>query len=60
MARNKTKRELLFGSKAKYTHFGMKGMSRGMYTGGFTFYVYGIKNIINFTVYTSFGDTWRK
>ena len=53
----KTKRRLLFGSAAKYTRFGLKGCSRGMYsTGGFDYYVYGIAGIIAFEIDKRWGD----
>ena len=41
-------RGILFGGKAKYTYWGLKGCSHGMYSrGGYNFYVYGIKGLFN-------------
>ena len=47
---------LLLGSKAKYTCFGLKGCSHGMYSyGGFNYWVYGIKGLISFEIYEGWG-----
>ena len=44
-------RGILFGKKAKYTYWGRKGCSHGMYSrGGFDFYVYGIKGLFNIII----------
>lgn len=46
-----------FGRKAKWTYWGCKGCSHGMYSrGGFDFYVYGIKGIVNFIIDKRWGD----
>lgn len=52
--RKKTK--LLFGSNSKKTYFGKCGGSKGMYTGGFDYHVYGIKGIIALTIYKAWGS----
>lgn len=52
-----TKRKVLFGSKAKYTSFGRKGCSVGMYaTGGFYYYVYGFAGLFSFEIMQRWGD----
>lgn len=57
MARIKTTRKMSFGSKAKYTNWGSRGCSRGMYsTGGFDYYVYGIKGLFAFEIMKRWGD----
>ena len=48
---------IVFGRKAKYNGFGLRGCSHGMYSsGGYNFYVYGIKGIFNFIIYKRWGD----
>jgi hypothetical protein len=54
-----TKTKLLFGNKSKYTYFGKKGCAKGMYSGGFNWYVYGIKGLIAITRYEAWGDMIR-
>ncbi len=50
-------RGILFGKKAKYTYWGRKGCSHGMYSrGGFDFYVYGIKGLFNIIIDKRWGD----
>lgn len=50
------KYSLLFGSKAKYSGFGLKGCSHGMYSpGGYNFWVYGVKGMIAFEIYEGWG-----
>lgn len=56
----KTKVELSFGKNAKFTGFGLKGCSHGMYSGGYNFYVYGIKWLFNLTVDRRWGDWARR
>ena len=47
----------LFGRKAEHTHFGLKGSCSGMYFGGgYKYYVYGIKGIINFIIDKRWGN----
>ena len=44
-------RGILFGKKAKYTYWGRRGCSHGMYSrGGYDFYVYGIKGLVNIVI----------
>ena len=53
----KTYRKILFGKKAKYTYFGLRSCSHGMYSrGGYDFYVYGIKGIVNIIIDKRWGD----
>jgi hypothetical protein len=53
----KIDRGIVFGKKAKYTYWGRRGCSVGMYsTGGYYFYVYGIKGLFNFIVDKRWGD----
>lgn len=54
MTASKTK--LVFGSNSKYTYFGLRGHAKGMYSGGFDWYVYGIKGVIGLTIYKAWGD----
>lgn len=50
-------RGVLFGKKAKYTNWGLKGCSHGMYSsGGYDFYVYGIKGLFNIIIDKRWGD----
>lgn len=50
-------RGILLGKKAKYTNWGLKGCSHGMYSsGGFDFYVYGIKGLFNIIIDKRWGD----
>lgn len=47
--------DILFGKKAKYTHFGIKGYSR--YGGcGFEYYVYGIEKLFNIIIDKRWGE----
>lgn len=47
----KTYRGLFLGKKSKYTHWGKRGCSHGMYSsGGFDYYIYGIKGLFNYVV----------
>jgi hypothetical protein len=53
----KIDRGIVFGKKAKYTCWGRKGASVGMYSrGGYYFYVYGIKGFFNFIIDKRWGD----
>jgi len=52
----KSKIKIYFGKKAKYNCWGLRGCSHGLRSGGFNFYVYGIKGIFNFTEYEAWGD----
>ena len=53
----KVDRALHFGKKAKYTNWGLKGCSHGMYSGGgYDFYVYGLKGVFNYLVDKRWGD----
>ena len=50
-------RGILFGKKAKYTYFGLKGCSHGMNSrGGYNFYVYGIKGLFNIIIDKRWGN----
>lgn len=50
------KYSLLFGSKAKYTYWGLRGCSHGMYSSeGYNYWVYGIKGLIAFEIYEGWG-----
>jgi len=44
------------GKNAKYSGFGRRGMSRGMYSGGYTFWVYGIAGLIALEALECWGD----
>jgi hypothetical protein len=52
MTDSKTKIQL--GFKAK-TGFGRKGQAKGMYSGGFNYYVYGLWPFISITHYSAWG-----
>lgn len=54
-----TKFKLCIGSEMKFSGFGLRGRAKGMYSGGFNYYVYGIKNIIGVTYYEAWGDMVR-
>ena len=50
-------RGILLGKKAKYTYWGRRGSSHGMYSrGGFDFYVYGIRGLFNIIIDKRWGD----
>ena len=52
----KIRRSIFFGKKAKYSGFGLKGCSHGMYArGGYNFWVYGIKGIAAIEIKESWG-----
>lgn len=55
MAYKKTSK-LFLGKKAKQTNWGQSGKARGMYTGGFTRWVYGIKGIFTFIILERLGQ----
>jgi len=40
------KYKIKFGKHTRFNHWGLIGMSRGMYTGGYTYKVWGIKGIM--------------
>lgn len=47
----KTKRKILFGNKSRFTYFGKRGCSHGMYSiNNYDFYVYGIKGIFSIEI----------
>lgn len=50
-----SKTRLLLGNKAK-TGFGRHGHAKGMYIGGFDYYVYGLWPFISVTHYFAWGD----
>lgn len=52
MTQSKTK--LLLGTKAK-TGFGIQGRAKGMYSGGFYYYVWGLWPFISITHYYAWG-----
>lgn len=52
----KTHRKLVFGKKAKYTYFGLRGCSHGCYLGGYNYYIYGFKGLLNYIVDEQWGD----
>lgn len=54
-----TKTKFLLGSKMKGSGFGRIGCSRGMYSGGFNYYVFGIRGVIGITRYVAWGDFCR-
>lgn len=57
MSNKRIDRGIVFGKKAKYTNWGIKGYSRGMYvTGGFDFYVYGIQGLFNIIIDKRWGS----
>ena len=56
MSASKTK--ILFGKYAE-TGFGKKGSGKGMYSGGFNYYVYGLWPFISITHYTAWGNFTR-
>lgn len=47
---------LFLGKKSSITAFGLRGMARGMYSGGYTYWVYGIKGIIGLHILEGYGD----
>jgi len=48
---------IVFGVRAKWTNWGFKGCSHGMYAdGGYDYYVYGIKGIFNIVIDKRWGD----
>lgn len=53
MTASKTK--LLFGSNAHLGGWGRRGSASGMYSGGFNYYVYGIKGLFALTIYFAWG-----
>ena len=47
---------LFFGSKARFTNWGLKGCSHGMYSiGGYDYYVYGIAGLMALEIYSGWG-----
>jgi hypothetical protein len=57
MSKTKTETSLVFGGDAKYTNWGLKGCSHGMYSGGgYDYYVYGIQGIFNFIIDKRWGN----
>lgn len=54
-----SKTKIVFGKNSKFTYFGKRGSSRGMYSGGFNYWVYGIKGLIALTRYVAWGDMAR-
>lgn len=57
MAYKKTSK-LFLGKKALQTKWGQYGKARGMYTGGYTRWVYGIKGIFTFIILERWGQFW--
>lgn len=53
------KTKILFGAEMKYSGFGLRGHSKGMYSGGFGYYVFGIKGVIGIIKYIAWGDFCR-
>lgn len=51
--------KLSFGSAMKHSGFGLRGCAKGMHSGGFNYYAYGIKNLIGITYYEAWGDMIR-
>lgn len=50
MGKFKIERNFLFGKEAKFTFWGRKGCSHGMYNiYSYDYYVYGIKGLFNYT-----------
>lgn len=61
MPYKKTSRKIVLGNKAKYSGFGLKGCSHGMYSsGGFNFYVFGIGGLIAYEVMERWGDFMKQ
>lgn len=58
MAYKKT-RQILLGSKMTKTAWGRLGMSRGMYSGGYTIWMYGIKGLIGIKIFERWGDYYN-
>jgi len=50
------KRSLKFGKNAKFNNWGLKGCSHGLRSGGYDYYVYGIKGLFNYVVDDCWGD----
>lgn len=48
--------KLKFGNGCKFTCFGLRTKSHGMYFGGYEYYVYGIKNLISFEILKCWGQ----
>lgn len=53
-----SKTKILFGTKAK-TGWGKAGSSRGMYSGGFDYYIYGLWPFVSITHYSAWGSFCR-
>lgn len=51
--------KLLIGKQSKHTHFGKFGSSKGMYTGGHNYWIYGIKGLLAITKYEAWGGMIR-
>lgn len=49
-------RGIVFGKNAKWNNFGLYGCSHGMYSGGYSFFVYGIKGLFNIIIDKRWGD----
>lgn len=54
-----SKTKFLIGSKSKFTYWGKRGAAKGMYSGGFNYWYYGIKGLIAFSKYEAWGDMIR-
>ncbi len=55
MAYKKT-RKMSIGKKMTCSGFGKRGSARGMYSGGFTMWIYGLKGIIGLEIYECWGS----
>lgn len=55
MAYKKTVK-ILTGKNMYGTWFGLRNKAKGMYTGGFTRHLFGIKNIIGLEIERTWGD----
>ncbi len=58
MAKKRTVK-LLKGKEMYGSGFGLRNQAKGMYTGGFRRYLFGIKNLIGIEVMDTWGDFSR-
>lgn len=59
MAYKKKAIKVVFGNKAKWTYWGLRGCSHGRLPGGFNYWVYGIKGLIALEIKHTWGDFER-
>lgn len=49
-------RAIVFGKRARYTYWGLRGCYHGNVMGGYDYYVYGIKGVFNIIIDKRWGD----